>query len=1356
MLALILKTITQLLRAGDISCLTSLNNFKLFTQIKTNLFWLTGLVALLLSVSFASIASAEEIVCARVKIEIKQELTMERQAFDAEMQLSNALDSDSLTEVSVVVNVTDELGVPVLVTSDPNNTDAKFFVRINGKQNISDVDGTGTVAQGATATINWLLIPAPGSAGITSTGKKYLVGATLKYKFGAETHTLEVSPDVISVKPLPLLTLDYFLTKDVWADDPLTPAIEAVEPFTLGVRVKNDGFATAKNLKIDSAQPKIIENNQGLLINFQLTGSYVDDAPVQNTLLINFNEIAAKKSKMGRWNMETTLAGTFTEFSARFSHADELGGAVTSILQATNAHLLLRDVRVDLPGRDAIRDFLALDGEVIRVYESEGLDTIVTDRSGVAQLSASTGTNGNANYHLEFPATAGFAYVKLPDPFNGTKALGTIVRSDAKVMLSENVWLSKTRNLETHLPDYWINFFDANTTGIYNAEFKAPPVASLPPVIQFIPNRVVKEEQQVSFLVEASSPANMPLTLSAAPLPAGATFSIQAPEAGVQRAIFSWTPPKDTVGEYLIVYSANDGTSTSTRSASIKVETNSPPPGPGTPSIYSPLSGAIVTTLKPLLGVLTSDNTQDPTTKVQFEIYSDEEMTQLVESSLVDKAAPGPSSGGSATVEPTTWEPSNNLNDNTKYWWRARGYDGTQMYSLWTNGQFKVNLFNEAPDSFNLTNPAPSSEVGTLVPTLAWTNATDPDEDEVTYAVKVYGDANMTDLVVEALDLPASPEGTTTWTVTTPLTNHANYYWRVIAKDALGAETHTAARPFRVNTGNTAPTTPVILSPEVGGQATSANVALIVQNALDAENDPISYVFEYDTVNTFDSGNKVASGDIAQNLAGSTSWAISGLVENTRYYWRVKAHDGHAESNWVMADFLMNAINEAPPTPTIQNPGNAAWSANLQPTFSVNAVLDPENDSVRYEFEIYKDAALTQKVTAGISDNTDWIVPVQLADKTTHWWRVRSVDELGAASTWTPASVLYVSSASYQDPTIQVLTPNVPTAPESVTTSEGTRKMVTINWLADDPNIEPTIALYYSNSDAGFSGNLIADGLHQSSGAVTGSYVWDVTSLPVGTYYIYGIVYDAKGLGKAYAAGAVVISPTTQTGKIVISSGNKLVTTEKGGEETFKVKLLNAPTANVVVPITSTNQREGVVAPNSLTFTPQNWSKQQVVTVTGQPDCANDSDTAYQVLSGEAISIDPQYMGLSGTPLNLTNKNDTKVVNGTTNNPNVHVCALQIVSETKTKKTKNTPNIWEYVLKTDLTNSGNTNLNGVIATLTQAPSGITIVDDRIQIGAMNAGDTVKAVDTITLRSSKKINASKFRKADFVWNIQVLP
>src|SRR6218665_1984197 len=270
-------------------------------------------------------------------------------------------------------------------------------------------------------------------------------------------------------------------------------AEHSAEPFTLGVRVKNHGMAAAKGLKIGSAQPRIIAKNQGLLTNFVLAGSYVNDVPRQNTFLIHFGKLAPQSSKMGRWVMQTALAGRFTEFSARFSHADELGGALTSILQATNTHLLIRDVRVDMPGRDHVRDFLARDGDVIRVYESDGPDTVVTERSHVATLMATAGAGANASYRLTFPATAGFVYLRLPDPYNGSKALGRVVRSDAKELLADNIWLSKTRNEQTRQWQHWVNIFDVNTTGVYDSEFQTPPPAARAPVLEPVPDQVTRE-----------------------------------------------------------------------------------------------------------------------------------------------------------------------------------------------------------------------------------------------------------------------------------------------------------------------------------------------------------------------------------------------------------------------------------------------------------------------------------------------------------------------------------------------------------------------------------------------------------------------------------------------------------------------------------------------------------------------------------------------------------------------------------------------------------------------------------------------------------------------------------------------
>jgi len=66
---------------------------------------------------------------------------------------------------------------------------------------------------------------------------------------------------------------------------------------------------------------------------------------------------------------------------------------------------------------------------------------------------------------------------------------------------------------------------------------------------------------------------------------------------------------------------------------------------------------------------------------------------------------------------------------------------------------------------------------------------------------------------------------------------------------------------------------------------------LTVNNAVDPDHDPLMYRFEIDTVNTFDSANKQASGLVAEGTA-VTTWVPSALAEDTTYYWRAKANDG--------------------------------------------------------------------------------------------------------------------------------------------------------------------------------------------------------------------------------------------------------------------------------------------------------------------------------------------------------------------------------------------------------------------------------------------------------------------------------
>ncbi|MDO9182555.1 MAG: hypothetical protein Q7U04_09100, partial [Bacteriovorax sp.] len=362
-------------------------------------------------------ALALDSLCAVVKIEILQELMLERQAFDAHMRINNGLSNIFLENVNVVVTFSDKDGNPVLASSDQHlvdeNSAIKFFIRADSDGIAGSSEGWSIdpVGPSSVADLHWLIIPAPGSSNGLESGTLYFVGAKLTYKIGGEEHITEVTPDYIYVKPLPQLQLDYFLTKDVFGDDAFTKeTTEPSIPFTLGVRIKNNGAGTARNLKIDSAQPKIKENVQHLLIGFAILGSQVNGSPTSKSLLVDFGDIAPSKASVGRWIMSCSLSGSFEEFTAQVSHSDELGGELTSLMRQgdIHPHFLVKDVLVDLPGRDSICDFLGHEPDNpdnLTIYESDSTDTAVSDLSSSLTFNSPIQSGSEIRYTLSMPPT---------------------------------------------------------------------------------------------------------------------------------------------------------------------------------------------------------------------------------------------------------------------------------------------------------------------------------------------------------------------------------------------------------------------------------------------------------------------------------------------------------------------------------------------------------------------------------------------------------------------------------------------------------------------------------------------------------------------------------------------------------------------------------------------------------------------------------------------------------------------------------------------------------------------------------------------------------------------------------------
>ena len=506
-------------------------------------------------------ASAQETsICAEVRIEIRQELTLERQAFDAMMRIHNGVEHLSVDDVLVNVRFWDEDYNLVAASSDPNDTNALFFIAIDSMQNISDVGGGGSVAGGSSAEIHWLIIPAPGAAGLDPQGTVYFVGAELSYTLGGEEHVVDVSPDHIFVKPLPELTLDYFLPGDVYADDAFTAPVEPPVPFPLGVRVLNSGHGSATDLAIDTGQPVITENEQGLLISFRFVSSEVNGVTVPNSLLADFGDIDPGAAGVALWFMETSLSGTFTQFLAEFSHADELGGKLTSLIREVNTRLMKQAVLVDLPGRDSVRDFLALDEGVLTVFESEGHDGVVADLSGASSL-ALVGQNGlQSTYRVTVPPTAGPLYVSKTFIATDDMRILSATRSDGKRLSRHNAWFSKTRETGTDPWDYALNLFDVNGGGTYTLVVEDLMLFPLAPVLQPIGDRSVRigDPLGLGFLVAASDPNGTLPALSSTTLPSGSSFLLATNDLLVQGTFF-WLPGPAQGGIYPVRFTASDG-----------------------------------------------------------------------------------------------------------------------------------------------------------------------------------------------------------------------------------------------------------------------------------------------------------------------------------------------------------------------------------------------------------------------------------------------------------------------------------------------------------------------------------------------------------------------------------------------------------------------------------------------------------------------------------------------------------------------------------------------------------------------------------------------------------------------------
>ncbi|MEZ6091688.1 MAG: dockerin type I domain-containing protein [Pirellulaceae bacterium] len=372
-------------------------------------------------------------VCATVRVQIQQDVVQTRQAFRAEFGIDNSM--------TVPLQSVDA----ELIVYDSNGEDVSdlFGITKISSDGLMPFDGSGDIAALASAETGWLIVPSIEAAPEMET--QYYIGGFVSYDTMNAEVRYDFLPTQVTIRPLAALDLDYFWQRDVIADDPFTDEIEPSEIFTLGVLVNNRGAGVARDLRIESGQPKIVENEKGLLIDdFEIVGTSVNGQPAERTLNALIGDLEGGGLAVAEWQLESSLQGLFTDYTATFEHISDFGRPELSLVKNVRIHELIRPVQATASGvDDTITDFLVND--VPDVIDAP--DTIYFSNGTIADVEQGAVNQFGAGPHLadmsvDVTATmpAGWGYLQTTDPSGGSFELIGVRRSDGTMLNAANFW----------------------------------------------------------------------------------------------------------------------------------------------------------------------------------------------------------------------------------------------------------------------------------------------------------------------------------------------------------------------------------------------------------------------------------------------------------------------------------------------------------------------------------------------------------------------------------------------------------------------------------------------------------------------------------------------------------------------------------------------------------------------------------------------------------------------------------------------------------------------------------------------------------------------------------------------------
>jgi hypothetical protein len=312
-------------------------------------------------------------------------------------------------------------------------------------------------------------------------------------------------------------------------------------------------------------------------------------------------------------------------------------------------------------------------------------------------------------------------------------------------------------------------------------------------------------------------------------------------------------------------------------------------------------------------------------------------------------------------------------------------FNNWDFIDIWEMEKYPI-LRQESSYLPNVPNIIPHSDIQKVTTTVNWNPSIDPNRDAVTYEVKVGTTSGGSDILSESgLSITESSSFS--------VEKGNTYYWSVRAYDGHEYSDWSTEDSF---VGlNTPPNVPNLISePDFHDEN---EFILEWDNSNDVDGDTVLYELRVGTT---------SGGSDVYNYMPESSGGISFQTHYDKYYWSVRAYDGEDYSSWATED-IFEFVNEIPTVPTGFTDLNNSVKT-LNPTISWTKGTDNNGDTVQTCVYVGTDSTPTQLEGCTESNSMEIGNTIQLSDKSTYYYRLRSYDSYEYSS-YTSSDEFYIN-----------------------------------------------------------------------------------------------------------------------------------------------------------------------------------------------------------------------------------------------------------------------------------------------------------------------------------------------------------